>query len=260
MKERLDIILVDRRLVESRTKAQWLIKNGFVLVNNIEILKPGKKIDNSSEIVLIKEFPYVGRGGIKLEAALREFSIPVKEKTCVDIGASIGGFSDCLLKHGAKKVYSIDTATDLLHPSLTCDKMKDKVVPILGIDARQFNNFIDIINIVTSDVTFASLKEILPNVKKYLEKDGDIITLVKPIFETNFHEEVKFKNIIDSKKLKTILIDLFEWGEKNEIYPQGVVKSPIFGGKGSIEFFIHFRLDKTIFNGDYLNDLENIIN
>ncbi|MFW9822937.1 MAG: SAM-dependent methyltransferase, partial [Candidatus Thorarchaeota archaeon] len=120
MKERIDILLVERRLVESRTKAQWLIRNGYVIVNGMEITKPGKKVDNSYEIQLTRKFPYVGRGGLKLEAALNKFSINVEDKICADIGASIGGFTDCLLQHGAKKVYAIDIATDRLHPSLIC--------------------------------------------------------------------------------------------------------------------------------------------
>ncbi|TES93878.1 MAG: TlyA family rRNA (cytidine-2'-O)-methyltransferase, partial [Promethearchaeota archaeon] len=120
MRERLDVILVERRLVESRTKAQWLIKSGFVFVNDMKILKSSKKVDNNSKIKLSRKYPYVGRGGLKLEAALKSFSVDVKGKICVDIGASIGGFTDCLLQNGALKVYTVDTATNLLHPSLTC--------------------------------------------------------------------------------------------------------------------------------------------
>ncbi|GAH76693.1 unnamed protein product, partial [marine sediment metagenome] len=101
MKERLDILLVERRLVESRVKAQWLIKKGYVSVNERIIIKPGKRIDNESLINLTRKFPYVGRGGLKLEAALKSFSITVKGKICADLGASIGGFTDCLLQNGA---------------------------------------------------------------------------------------------------------------------------------------------------------------
>ncbi|MFX0142612.1 MAG: SAM-dependent methyltransferase, partial [Candidatus Hodarchaeota archaeon] len=111
MKERLDNLLVKKGLVDSRTKGQWLIKSGNVLVNNKKIVKPGKKVDNVLKIKLVKEFPYVGRGGLKLELALEQFSISVKGKICADFGSSIGGFTDCLLKHGASKVYAIDTAT-----------------------------------------------------------------------------------------------------------------------------------------------------
>ncbi|MHA1783194.1 MAG: SAM-dependent methyltransferase, partial [Promethearchaeota archaeon] len=159
MKERIDILLVERRLVESRTKAQWLIRNGHVLVNGIKINKPGKKVDNNCLIELKKQFPYVGIGGLKLEAALKSFSIDVKNKVCADIGASIGGFTDCLLKKGALKVYAVDTATDLLHPSLKCNETR--VVKLLGIDARKLTSMDEEIDLVTIDITFTSLKNIL---------------------------------------------------------------------------------------------------
>ena len=194
-KERLDLLLVERRLVESRAKAQWLIRNGFVLVDGVEIRKPGKRIDNTLDIHLIKEFPYVGRGGLKLEAALKNFSISVKNKICADIGASVGGFTDCLLKHGASKVYAIDIATDLLHPSLRCEKVKDKVIPLLGVDARKLRVLKEKVDICTLDVTFTSLKAIFPNIRNFLNKEGDIVALVKPLFETEFYDEKKFNRV-----------------------------------------------------------------
>ncbi|MFX1287187.1 MAG: SAM-dependent methyltransferase, partial [Promethearchaeota archaeon] len=138
MKERLDILLVERRLVESRIKAQWLIKNGYVIVNDEEIIKPGKKIENSSTIRLTQKFPYVGRGGLKLEAALKKFSIEVRGKVCVDIGASVGGFTDCLFQNGAIKVYAVDTAKGLLHPSLK--RKNNKLIELFGVDARQLKS------------------------------------------------------------------------------------------------------------------------
>ena len=260
MKERLDLLLVERRLVESRTKAQWLIKNGFVLVNNIEIVKPGKKIDNRSDIQLKAEFPYVGRGGLKLEAALKDFNIDVNDKTCVDLGASIGGFTDCLLKHGARRVYAIDIAEDLLHPSLRCEKMDGKVIPLLGIDARELKNLEERVDIVTIDVTFTSLRAILPNVKNYIKDNGVIITLVKPLFETNFYEESKFEVIKDSNKLKNILIDLINWSKMIELYPLGIIKSPILGKGGALEFFINFKIKSFALEYDYKEEIENMLN
>ncbi|MBY9014137.1 MAG: TlyA family RNA methyltransferase [Candidatus Lokiarchaeota archaeon] len=200
MKERLDIVLVEKRLVESRTKAQWLIKSGYVLVNDMKILKPSKKVEINSKIKLTKKFPYVGRGGIKLEAALNSFSIDVKEKICVDIGASVGGFTDCLLQYGASKVYTVDTGHNLLHPSLTCKD--DKVVELFGVDARELKSLPEEINIVTVDLTFSSLRSVLPNIKNFLNQDGDVIVLVKPLFETNFHQEKSFKIIKDLKIFK----------------------------------------------------------
>ena len=251
MKERLDILLVDKRLVESRTKAQWLIRNGYVLVNGVEIKKPGKRVDNRYDIRLKKEFPYVGRGGLKLEAAIKEFSIPVENKICADVGASVGGFTDCLLKHGASKVYAIDTAEDFLHPSLRCEKMKNRVIPLLGIDARELNKLEEKVDVCTIDINFASLKDILPNIKNYLKRDGDIIVLVKPLFETEFHQESTFKIILDPEKIYQILIELLDWSKRNLFFPYGIIKSPLLGKGGSIEFLIHYRIDKIKLDFDY---------
>jgi len=253
MKERLDILLVERRLVESRVKAQWLIKEGYVFVNERNIFKPSKRIDNKSSIRLAKKYPYVGRGGLKLEAALNNFSIAVRGKICADIGASVGGFTDCLLKNGAAKVYVVDTAKDLLHPSLKCKD--EKIVELLGVDARKLNSLPTKVDIVTVDITFSSLKSVLPNIKNYLEKDGDIIVLVKPLFETNFQNEKSFKIVSNTDILKRILRDLIEWNINNSFFPKDLMVSPLLGKGGSIEFLIHIRIDK-----EYLTNFEELLN
>jgi 23S rRNA (cytidine1920-2'-O)/16S rRNA (cytidine1409-2'-O)-methyltransferase len=253
MKERLDVLLVERRLVESRVKAQWLIKNGHVIVNDKSVVKPGKKIENTSIIKLTKKFPYVGRGGLKLEAALKRFSVVVSEKLCVDIGASVGGFTDCLLKHGAIKVYAVDTAKELLHPSLKCKD--DKIVELLGVDARQMKMLPVKVDIATVDVTFSSLKSILPNIKNYLNKNGDIIVLVKPLFETSFRKDLRFKIIKDLSVLKEILRDLLEWCIGNSFFPNDLIVSPLLGKGGSIEFLIHLKID-TDYNFNFEFALE----
>jgi 23S rRNA (cytidine1920-2'-O)/16S rRNA (cytidine1409-2'-O)-methyltransferase len=259
MKERLDILLVERRLTESRTKAHWLIRNGYVLINGVVIKKPGKKIDNRSEIELTQEFPYVGKGGLKLEAALKEFSISIEKKVCADIGASFGGFTDCLLKHGASRVYAIDTAKDLLHPSLRCEKMKNKVIPMLGIDARNLKKLAEKVDICTVDVTFTTIRAILLNIKKYMKREGNIITLIKPLFETEFYESNKFKIITDSVKLLQIMIELMEWSIQNKVFPYGIIKSPLLGKGGSIEFFIHYRIDKERLNNNYIKIIRKVV-
>jgi len=242
MKERLDIVLVDRRLVESRTKAQWLIKSGFVFVNDTKILKSSKRVDINSKINLTKKYPYVGRGGLKLEAALKRFSVDVAGKVCVDIGASVGGFTDCLLQHGALRVYTVDTAINLLHPSLTCKD--DKIVEFFGVDARELTSLPEMIDITTIDVTFASLRLVLPNVKSYLKQDGDIVVLVKPLFETDYHQEKKFKIVKDLTILKRILKEFIGWSKMNSLYPKGLIASPLLGKGGSIEFLVHIQIDK----------------
>ena len=243
MKERIDILLVERRLVESRTKAQWLIRKGYVIVNGTKITKPGKKVDNSYDIQLERKFPYVGRGGLKLDAALDEFSICVEDRVCVDIGASVGGFTDCLLQHGAKKIYSIDIASDRLHPSLKCEKMKDKVIPFLGVDARNIIHIDEKIDICSIDVTFTSLKSILPNTKNFLKKDGDILALVKPYFESDVRRRGKLRIGEDSLFYHKILMDLSEWCSKNQFNLTGIIKCPLLDIETSTEFFMHLRID-----------------
>ncbi|MFX1495315.1 MAG: TlyA family RNA methyltransferase [Promethearchaeota archaeon] len=258
MKERIDIILIKRQLVESRVKAQWLIKSGYVLVNGVALKKPGKKVDNKADITLKNEFPYVGRGGLKLEAALNKFSIIIKNKVCVDIGASIGGFTDCLIKNKALKVYAIDIAKNILHPSLT--SKHNKIIKLLGVDARSLTELDEQVDIVTIDITFASLRVILPNVKNYLKISGDIIVLVKPLFETNFYDKKFFKIITDLQNLKKILFEFLCWSLENDFFPYGIIQSPILGKGGSIEFLIHFRIDKERKQFKILEEIEDVIN
>ncbi|MFX1570347.1 MAG: TlyA family RNA methyltransferase [Promethearchaeota archaeon] len=259
MKKRLDILLVDKKLVDSRSKAQWLIKNGYVLVENKKISKSGKKIESSLKIELVKEYPYVSRGGLKLESALDQFSISVKEKICADIGSSKGGFTDCLIKKGASRVYSIDIATNFLHSSLTHQMMKEKIIPLLGIDARHLIPIEEKIDVCTIDVTFASLRSILPNIKRILRKQGDIIALVKPIFETEFYDILKFKIIQNSKQLYEIIMNLIIWCKDNQFFLYKIFKSPILGKEGSIEFFIHLKLEQSHQELNYFSMIKTVV-
>jgi len=258
VKKRLDIILVHRGLVESRTKAQWLIKNGFVFVNEEPINKPSKRVNNSEMILLKQNFPYVGRGGIKLATAIEKFLIDVNEKICLDLGASVGGFTDCLLQKGAKKVYAVDSAKDLLHPSLV--SKKNRVITLEATDARNKFKLDELVDIIVIDITFASLKEIIPNSKFYLKEDGDIIVLVKPLFEKKIEKGEKLKIIKDKKELKKILKNLTKWALSNEIYPINIIKSPLLGKGGSIEFLIHFKLKRTNIRQNLDKNIQLIIN
>ncbi|KKK43663.1 MAG: 16S/23S rRNA (cytidine-2'-O)-methyltransferase TlyA [Candidatus Lokiarchaeum sp. GC14_75] len=259
MKERIDLLLVERRLVESRTKAQWLIKQGFVLVEGKKILKPSKRIDNILSIQLIKKFPYVGRGGLKLEVALKEFSIDATGKICADVGASVGGFTDCLLKHGARKIYAIDKAFDILHPSLRCEKVNKCIIPVLGVDARNLIKLDEKVDICTIDLTFTSLKVVIPNIKSILKAEGDIIALVKPIFEIEFESNRKFKIIKDPQQLYQILMGLFDWCSKNQFFIYNIIKSPLLGKEGAIEFFIHIRVKESNEKIDFKKIVTEII-
>ncbi|TFF86098.1 MAG: TlyA family rRNA (cytidine-2'-O)-methyltransferase [Promethearchaeota archaeon] len=257
VKERLDLLLVERRLVESRTKAKWLIDNGYVLVNDRVIRKPSTRVDNSLKISLKKSFPYVGRRGLKLEAALNQFCIGLQNKICADIGASIGGFTDCLLKHGAEKVYAIDIAVDLLHPSLICNKKQ--VIALLGVDARKLNDLGEKVDMIVINITFSLLKDVLRNVTKFLKINGDIIVLVKPIFENDFYGKQKFKVVKDKKQLRDVLNDLLDWSVKSDLCPKNVMRSPILGKGGSTEFFIRFKRKDGVNEKDYARLLKNVI-
>jgi 23S rRNA (cytidine1920-2'-O)/16S rRNA (cytidine1409-2'-O)-methyltransferase len=258
MKERIDILLVKKKIVESRIKAKWLIKNGLVFVNNKLIIKSSKRIDNTSKILLKKDFPYVGLGGLKLEAALKSFPISVEGKTCADIGASIGGFTDCLLKHGASKIYVIDTATGLLHPSLLKEEKEGVIIPMLGVDARDSIPIEEKLDICTIDITFASIKQILPNVKKKLKSNSDIIALIKPVFEVDFYNET-FNIVKDPDHLFQILKDIIHWNIQHGFYVQNIIRSPLLGRGGSIEFLIHLRIDVLKREFDYIKRVREIV-
>ncbi|MFO8020299.1 MAG: TlyA family RNA methyltransferase [Promethearchaeia archaeon] len=256
MKESLDLILVERRLVDSRRKAQWLINNGYVLVNGEKIAKPGKQIDNELEIELTKQFPYVSRGGIKLEKALATFKININGKVCADIGASVGGFTDCLIKHGAEKVYAIDSSTNLLHLSLRCKKMEGKVIPMLGIDARELKDLEQNVDLCTIDITMTSLRNILPNVENFTKKEGEIVGLIKPIFEITEDLSVNENNLKKSKDLQKILEKFMEWCCNHGFFPHGLILSPLKGKGGTREFLIHLKFkEKADF--DYHKKIQN---
>jgi len=191
--------------------------------------------------------------------ALKEFSIPVKGKICADIGASVGGFTDCLIKHRALRVYAIDTATDLLHPSLRCEKMKEKIIPLLGVDARNLIPIEEFVDICTIDVTFTSLRSILPKVKRILKKNGDIIALVKPVFETEFHKKNRFDVIQDPNQLFHILKELIQWSIDNNFFLYSIINSPVLNKGDSKEFFIHIRMKKPSLSLDFENLIKYIL-
>jgi 23S rRNA (cytidine1920-2'-O)/16S rRNA (cytidine1409-2'-O)-methyltransferase len=258
MRERIDLLLVERRLVESKTKAQWLIRNELVEVNGVVIKNPAKKIDNTSRITLKSKFPYVEKRGLKLEAALKAFSISAENKICMDIGASIGGFTDCLLKYGALRVYAIDIAVDLLHPSLRCDKTKDSVVVLMGIDARKLNKLREKIDLCTIDIPFTSMKSVLSNIKKFLTEDGIIIALFKPLMESTNYGQKKFNKISNLKLLNKKFLKLIKWAYKNEIFLYRGIKSPNLDKKDTIEYIFYFRIDKVSKNFDDIKKLNSI--
>ena len=241
MKKRLDELLVEKNLIESRNKAQGIILSGLVYVNNQKIDKPGKRFSDDVEI-LVKSLPkFVSRGGLKLEHAIKNFKINVKDKICMDIGASTGGFTDCLLQFGAKKVYSIDVGYGQLHYSL---RNNPKVINIERCNFRYIerDKIKDKIDICTIDVSFISLKLIIPKCIEFLKDRGSIIALIKPQFEAGKNEVEKGGIIKSPEKHKKILNNLKEFFINTRLKIEGLIESPILGQKGNKEFLIYLKI------------------
>jgi len=240
-KERVDRILVERGLVESRTRAQALILAGQVLVGEQRVDKPGQLIDPAAEIRIKGDtLRYVGRGGLKLEAALREFKIDPGGKNCLDIGASTGGFTDCLLQHGAARVWAIDVG----HNQLAWRLRKDpRVVVFEGLNARNLNpeQFTVRFDLASIDVSFISLTKILPALRACLKESADCIALIKPQFEVGKGEVGRGGIVTDPEKHKRVLNEIKQAAIEIGFHPVGVIECPILGAEGNREFLMHLR-------------------
>ena len=241
-KERADLLLLKLGLTQSREKAKRLILAGEVFADGKRIEKPGQKIDINTKILIKNKLPYVSRGGIKLAKALECFKVSPENKIVADIGSSTGGFTDCLLQRGAKKVYAIDVDTRQLDWSL---RQNPRVV-LIGKNARYLerSDFEDEVDLVTIDVSFISVLKILPAVKKILSRDGQVISLIKPQFEAG-REKVGKGGIVKDKKIHIeVLNKIIDNAESIGFYFHGLTKSPIPGQKGNIEYFIIWNFNQ----------------
>ncbi len=243
MKLRLDQLILKKGIAESRQKARALIIEGKVLVNGLKIEKPGTLVEENSEIKLCgKSLPYVSRGGLKLEKAIREFPIDVKEKVAMDVGASTGGFTDCLLQHGVKRVYAVDVGYGQLAWKLRTDP---RVIPIEKTNIRYMNRDLipESIDMVTIDVSFISLKLVIPKVLEFLKPEGEIVALIKPQFELG-PQDIEKGGIVKSeeKRIKAVE-EIKKFFEKLNLKVFGITESPIKGQKGNIEYLIYAKLN-----------------
>lgn len=237
-RKRLDLVLVERGLAPSRAKAQALILAGQVRVDGICVDKPGTSISPSAHIEVLSPPRYVSRGGEKLEAALKAFGIDPTGKKCLDIGASTGGFTDCLLQHGAARVYAVDVGRGQLHWKLRQDP---RVVVKEGLNARylRFDDIGEEVDLVTIDVSFISLRLILPRLLGLVRPEGAVIPLVKPQFEAG-REKVKKGVVRDGQIHREVLADLAKFVEERLQWSVvDVIASPLLGPKGNREFFMH---------------------
>ncbi len=241
MKERLDKVIKQRHLIRSRSRAQRMIEAGRVKVNGQIIDRPGHPIDSEALVEILGYEPYVSRGGEKLEAALEQFRVDPKGHVCLDVGASTGGFTDCLLQHGAAKVFAIDVGHDQLHPKLRSDP---RVVVREGLNARYLEpkDIGEPIDLIVADVSFISLKLILPPLVEILARGGELVLLVKPQFEVGKDALPPTGVVRDAALQARALNDVSRFIEAET--PWHVVEdmiSPIEGEKGNVEFFIHAR-------------------
>jgi 23S rRNA (cytidine1920-2'-O)/16S rRNA (cytidine1409-2'-O)-methyltransferase len=236
-KQRLDVALVERGLVDTRSKAQSLIMARRVLVNGQFVDKAGANVAADDEVRVAElEHPWVGRGGMKLAHAVQQFAIDLEGKVCVDIGASTGGFTDVMLKHGAAKVYAIDVGYGQLDVSLRNDP---RVVNREKVNARylQPENFEEPIDFVSIDVSFISLKLILPAVAEFLR--GELVALIKPQFEVGKHEVGKGGIIRDETKRQAAIDGVVACARELGFEVSGVIESPIKGAEGNIEYLMN---------------------
>ena len=241
MRQRLDKVIKERGLIRSRSRAQRMIQAGRIRVDGKILLRPGHPIDPEALIEIVSHEPFVGRGGEKLAAALHTFDVDPAGKCCLDIGSSTGGFTDCLLQHGADRVHSIDVGHDQLDIRL---RNHPRVVVHEGINARYLvpQDVGERVDLVTIDVSFISLKLILPPLVDIIAPNGEIIALVKPQFEVG-KDLLPSDGVVKSAEDRDAgLKDIRKFVE-NET-PWKVVAnmtSPIQGEKGNVEFLIHVR-------------------
>ncbi len=240
-KIRLDLLLVQRGLVESREKAKRMIMAGLVEANNHISDKPGHLIPVSSEISLKKpSLPYVSRGGLKLEAALDRFLVEVKGKILLDVGASTGGFTDCLLQRGAEKVVAVDVGYGQLHWKIRQDP---RVVVFEKTNIRYLGpeQIKEPINGAVIDVSFISLKLVIPPVSHLLLDDAFIVALIKPQFEVEKGQVGKGGVVRDPSMREEVVANLSKFFEEAGWHSKGCTPSPILGPKGNQEFFIYLK-------------------
>ncbi|MGG0238522.1 TlyA family rRNA (cytidine-2'-O)-methyltransferase [Bacillus sp. AFS018417] len=241
-KERVDVLLVERGLVETREKAKRAVMAGLVYANEMRLDKPGEKIPQDTELTVKGQvMPYVSRGGYKLEKALETFQIDLQDKVMLDIGSSTGGFTDCALQNGAKLSYALDVGYNQLAWKLRQDERvvvmeRTNFRYVTPADLQQ-----GLPQFASIDVSFISLKLILPVLKTMLTSGGDVAALIKPQFEAG-REQVGKKGIVRDRKVHEAVIEMIVDFALEEGYDvQNLTFSPITGGDGNIEFLIHLK-------------------
>jgi 23S rRNA (cytidine1920-2'-O)/16S rRNA (cytidine1409-2'-O)-methyltransferase len=236
-KLRLDMLLIDRGLAPSREKARAMIMAGEVSVNGVRIDKPGTQVQNEADISVKNKPRFVSRGGEKLDWALKAFNVEVDGRICADVGASTGGFTDCLLQHGAVRVYAIDVGYGQIDYSLRQDQ---RVVVMERTNARYVETLDEGVNLVTVDASFISLRLLLPQIKRWLLPRADVITLIKPQFEAGRDDVGKGGVVKDQAIHARVIAEILSFADQEAFCIKGLTISPIKGPAGNIEFLAWF--------------------
>lgn len=259
MEKRLDVFLVDAYGIKSRSKAQALIRNGCVTCNGKVITKTGFLVSETNTIKIIDEtvLRYVSRGGLKLEKAIDVFQLDFNEKTILDIGSSTGGFTDCSIQHGAKKVIAVDVGTNIMDYKLSMD---ERVELHEETDIRTFpqDRFLEI-DFIVCDVSFISITTIISSIKNFIG-NYDMVLLIKPQFECGADIARKYKGVISNCNIhKQILNSTISKLEKMGFYLSKLTYSPICGGDGNIEYITLFKREHPI-ETIKMRDIDGVVN
>jgi 23S rRNA (cytidine1920-2'-O)/16S rRNA (cytidine1409-2'-O)-methyltransferase len=258
-KERLDNLLVSRGLAESVSVAQRLVMAGQVRVDGQVVLQPGALFHSEAEITLESGPRFVSRGGEKLQAALETFPLSVTGRICADVGASTGGFTDCLLQHGAASVYALDVGKGILDWRLRQDP---RVIVMEETNARSVERLPEAPTLVTIDVSFISLKVLLPIVRDWLDPKAasDILPLIKPQFEAGRAEVGRGKGVIrDASVHRQVLGEVLRFALGEGFCVRGLIRSPLSGPKGNTEFLAWLQYPAHGENSAETPSLENLI-
>jgi len=239
-KERLDVLVVDRGLAESRQQAQRLIMAGRVRVDDRPVDKPGTRVPTTADVAVEGSLPYVSRGGYKLAAALDAFQLDVRDWVVADVGASTGGFTDCLLQRGAARAYAIDVGYGQLAWKL---QQNPRVVIMDRTNARYLEALPEPVDLVTIDASFISLKLIVPMAARWLKPGASMVTLIKPQFEAG-RSRIKGGVVQDPAVHQAVLEDLIDWATSQGMGLLGLIRSPITGPAGNVEFLAHWQPGK----------------
>lgn len=242
-KERLDVLLVEKNLVQSRARAKTTIMAGLVLVDGNRIDKAGTMVKVNANIrILGNDIPYVSRGGLKLEKAIKEFGVVLTGKVTADIGASTGGFTDCMLQNGAVRVFAIDVGYGQLDWSLRTD---ERVINMERTNIRNVTptDIGELIDLASIDVAFISLEKVLPAVKAMLKADGEVVALIKPQFEAG-REKVGKKGVVrDARVHLEVIHRVVNIAREMGFITRGLTFSPVKGPEGNIEYLIWLTKD-----------------